>query len=235
MGLSDSPPPADLVDAQVPHPRVARAAGMPPGPPAIAPPVPELTEAHFALLRDSARLRRPGARAARVARGSAVTTLVIAALAIPFLLIDPGWVGLVIVAGLFTAGIVELVASRKLREGDPDAARTLGSNQLFLFAVISFYCVVQMVSFARADLDDLVMSPEMRGQIGYLPELGSLEKQADAILPLVVYGFYALVIVASAAFQGGLAIYYFSRRKYLAAARQEMPTWVQRVIAEVAG
>ncbi len=53
-----------------------------------------------------------------------------------------------------------------------------------------------------------------------------------AVAPLVIYGFYGLVIVLSAAFQGGLAAYYFTRRRPLEAFNLQTPDWVRQVLAE---
>lgn len=198
-------------------------------------PEPSLTEAHYLLLRHAARMRKPEIRAAGVARSSAVTTLIIAALATPFLLISPGWLGIVVVAGLFAAGIVELIGSRRIREGNADAAKTLGFNQLFLLGVITFYCIMQMINYASLDVGSVLGSSEIGGQLGYGVDISGIEKQASTLVPLVAYAFYSLVIVLSMGFQGGMAIYYFSCRKHIIAARQSMPAWVQRVIAEVQG
>jgi hypothetical protein len=43
------------------------------------------------------------------------------------------------------------------------------------------------------------------------------------------------VILLSAGFQGGLAVYYFTRKKHLEALQRSTPAWVQRLFAELEG
>ena len=60
-----------------------------------------------------------------------------------------------------------------------------------------------------------------------------IDKMIETWAPYLVYGFYSLLIVVSVGFQGGLALYYFSRRKHVEAFNRETPAWVRRVLAEV--
>ncbi|GAH85776.1 unnamed protein product, partial [marine sediment metagenome] len=57
-------------------------------------------EQEWGLVREAAVRRRKVKRAAGTARGSAIVTLVIGLLALPFVVVSPSFSGLVVVAGI---------------------------------------------------------------------------------------------------------------------------------------
>ena len=56
---------------------------------------------------------------------------------------------------------------------------------------------------------------------------------AGGSLPMLVNGFYLLVIVLSLAYCGGLALYYYTRRRHVEAFVRETPDWVRRQLLEL--
>lgn len=192
-----------------------------------AQPASPLTEAHFALLREMAAARQPVRKAARKARVSAITTLAIGALGLPLTLFFPGWLSFAMAVGICTIGAIEYVGARRLRAGQPTAAGFLGRNQLAFLGLIVAYCLIQMLTFSNADT---LVSPELRSQLAQLP---GLEQDITHWAPIVTYGFYSIVIVLSIAAQGGLALYYFTRRPYLETLQRTTPPWVQRLFTEL--
>lgn len=217
----------------------AAARSVPPvaaGPPPAAPPgASPLDESQFALVQEAAQSYKPIKKAARIAMGSAVTTLFIGACAVPFTLIWPSLAGALITAGLWVIGVVEFLGYRKMMRADPSAARHLAANQLAFLGLIVLYCAIQMLTFSTADVKAAAMSPEFRAELGAMPSMArGFDRDIDQLAPLVTYGFYgfySLVIILSVFFQGGLALYYFTRRKFLEAF-QHQPPWVRRVLAE---
>jgi hypothetical protein len=81
-----------------------------------------------------------------------------------------------------------------------------------------------------------MLGPELESQLAQVQEVGGagLSNQMNTLMPLATYGFYTAVIVLSVLFQGGLALYYFSKRRHLETLAEETPAWVQRVFREVA-
>jgi len=220
--------PVDGTAPRSPSPMAGRS------PPAAPPsPASPLDESQFALVQEAAQNYKPIKKATRTALGSAITTLVIGVSAVPLALIWPSFSGALITAGLCVIGVVEFMGYRKLRQADPAAARWLGTNQLAFLGLIAFYCLLQMLTFSSADAKAAALSPEFRAQLNAAPDM---TREIDNIIeqwaPLVTYGFYSLVLVLSVLFQGGLAWYYFTRRKFLEAFQRQTPPWVRRLMVE---
>lgn len=122
----------------------------------------------------------------------------------------------------------------KMRRAETGAAGHLGWNQVALVGVITFYCLLQMASFSPEEMKAAALSPEVRSLSAALPGMmAGIDKMVETWAPYAVYGFYSLLIVVSIGFQGGMALYYFSRRKYVEAFNRETPAWVRKVLVEV--
>lgn len=194
-----------------------------------------LTEAHYRDLRHALTIRKPLARAANTARGSAITMLAIAGLGFFVSLIFPSWIGFVMVAGIGLLGAIEYAGAGRLRRGQRDAATFLAKNQLAFLGLITAYCICQSLTAARGGGGLLAVSPEFQAQLAQLQGAGQdLQRQLDFWTPIITYGVYGLVILVSVAAQGGLALYYYTRRRHLADFADFTPPWIQRLIAELA-
>ena len=215
--------------AQTPPP--PRPPPAPAAPPAAASAGP-LTEAQYRMLRLAGFARREATKVARTARISAVVTLVIGVASLPFSLLPPSWVTLVMLA-VCAVGIVEYVGSKRLNRADPAAAGMLVKNQLAFLAVIVIYCAVKMATFTTASFKAAAISPEFRQYDGQFSMIGDFDKVIDRWGPLLVYGFYCLVILVSVGCQGGLALYYLARKHKLAEYRRQTPDWVNRLFVEM--
>lgn len=212
---------------------------MPSARPAVPGPEPAspLSESDFLLLRRVMAAHRPVRKAASVARFSAVSILAVAVLSVPCLMLVPGWLNMGVVFGICLIGIIEYAGAARMRQGLPEAAGMLGLNQLALLGLVVIYCLLQMLSFSS----DKVLSQDLEAQLSGLSAAGEEADQAvksmtmmlKSLAPLVTYGLYSLVIVLSACVQGGMAVYYFSRRRHLEAAMHGTPAWVRRVLAEM--
>jgi hypothetical protein len=206
------------------------------------PPVPQspvhpgpLDESDFLLIHQAAVRRKSIRGATRTALTSSVATLFIGISAIPFVLLWPGWLGGLAATGLCIIGVVEYKGYRRMRQADPTAARMLGMNQLALLALIVLYCLTQMVTFSSEQAKAAAISPEVRSQLAALPSMAkAIDSGIDRLVPLATYGLYGLIILLSAAFQGGMAAYYFTRRRHLEAFNTQTPPWVRRVFVETA-
>ena len=191
-----------------------------------------LAEADFLLLRQAAVRRRAVRAAATTAKASAVVTLVIGASSVLFVLIWPSWDGAIVSVGLCAIGVVEYLGSRRMRLADPSAARLLGANQLCFLGLIALYCAWQMISFSPQRARDAVLSEDARSMLRDLPELEKTVSGIDRVAPLITYAFYGMVVFLSVLCQGGLALYYFTRRRRLEAFSRETPAWLRRLFLE---
>ena len=194
---------------------------------------PPLEEAHFAAIRQAVVDRRAIRRACRTALSSSVVTLLIGASSLPFVVIWPSLSGLFIVAGICTIGIMEFLGYQRLRRADPAAARSLALNQLAFLGLIIIYCLGQMIAFSPDDAKAAALSPEARAQLNAMPSMaGAIDGQIERWAPLLTYGFYSLVILLSAASQGGMALYYYTRRRHIEAFNRKTPPWIRRLLVE---
>lgn len=192
-----------------------------------------LDENDFLLIRQAVARRKTIRNAARTALGSSVTMLLIGVSALPLVFLWPSWAGVLVTVGLCIISVVEYRGYQRMRKGDPSAARFLGRNQLALLGLIVVYCVIQMATFSTEQIKDSALSPEVRSQMASLPSMDkAINGTIDRLAPLVTYGFYGLVIVLGGMFQGGLAAYYFTRRRRLEAFRSQTPQWIQRLFIE---
>ncbi|MCS7469212.1 hypothetical protein NZK35_21385 [Stieleria sp. ICT_E10.1] len=171
-----------------------------------------LNEDHYRELLAATNLIKPIRRAARVAAFNGWTVGFIAALSFPFAFFALD--GLAITVGLSAVCFLELWGRRKLLKLDPSATTWLGWNQVGFLALIVAYCLWMLLGEAP----DISANPELSRL------LGSDGQQLYQALNLTVYGG---VIVLSVIFQGGNAIYYFTRRRYLMAYQQQTSPWVR--------
>jgi hypothetical protein len=129
---------------------------------------------------------------------------------------------LAVFAGLAAVAWNEFRGRERLRQFDPAGPSILGWNQLGLLALITVYCLWAIYS-------NLWGSESIDAQLRANPELkaafGSLDGLSQMVEPIVL-AFYGLVIALSTLFQGGNALYYFTRRKYVETYVRETPEWV---------
>ena len=185
-----------------------------------------LTSAHrreLASARDRARSIR---KAARVAAFNGWSSAAIAALSAPFSFFSS--VGLALTAGIAFVAFNEFRGRKRLLNFQPSGATLLGWNQLGLLLMIVGYCL-WMMHAGVGDLGAGALSSELSG----LAELDSgLASMVDGYQPMIqqaVRGFYVGVIALSALFQGGTALYYFTRRRLVEDFVAETPEWVRDV------
>jgi hypothetical protein len=189
-----------------------------------------LTPSQLAQIESAGRIHRLVKRATRTAGASAWTMLIIGLSAGLFALLSPNLTSLLTALALCAVGGVEYAGYRGLQRADPDAALLLARNQLFFLALIVAYAIWQMVSFSSAGVKATVLPDDVRSQLSLMPDLTKqIDGQIDLWGTIANYGFYALLIILSIVFQGGLALYYFTRRKHVAAFRLATPQWAQKV------
>jgi hypothetical protein len=199
---------------------ILRAGSLPPRLSPAESPLSALDLRELAAARDRAKVIR---KAARVAAFNGWTTAACAALSAASALFDP--TGLVITAALAFVAYNEFRGRKRLLSFDPSAASLLGWNQLGLLAMIVVYCLWSLYSSLG---QGGVISAELKSYA----ELDSVLGQSGGFQSLYKtfsYGLYGGVIVLSALFQGGNAVYYFTRRRHIEDFLAETPPWVREV------
>jgi uncharacterized membrane protein HdeD (DUF308 family) len=184
-------------------------------------------------VRRAEGLRKFILKGAKTAHGSGMTTLLIGLLALACSVMSPGATTLLIGLALTVLGGFELLMGWRLAHFHRGAPRWLACNQLVLLAVVAAYCISQMAAYDAQAIKNALLSPQVRS-LGALPSLTSrLDSMVDRWGAAGTYGFYGLVILVSAVFQGGLAWRYLKRRKALQALHRDTPAWVDRLLAQL--
>jgi hypothetical protein len=134
------------------------------------------------------------------------------------------WVSIVISAGLLLLGINEIRARKLMLRFDLRGPVRLGWNQLGLLALISAYCVWMILWAVREPTmisDYIAESPELSKLVTDLQEIRGMDNMVQQGIILI----YAAVIGATLLFQGGNAIYYFTRGRLLRIYIKEAPSY----------
>jgi hypothetical protein len=137
------------------------------------------------------------------------TTLALGILSASCLAVDATFGGIVVTVALCGFGIIELIGRQRLLKGGADSLRILAWNQLAFFAAVTIYCILQIATFSP----NSIISPEDQATLKQLGDTsGLLDPKTWKPLYALIYGAVILVSFAS---QGGLALYYVRRGKYL--------------------
>ena len=190
-----------------------------------------LTQEQHAALRKAAAAHRVIRRAANTAYFSAGTTFVIAILAVPFLLVARDWVGGIAAVLVVGVGVVEYLGHRKFKRADRSACAMLAINQVSLLIIIGLYCAARIFTFLFSDTG-IVIPPDAQKSLndaGVNLDLAGIEK----LLLVLIVVIYSAFFVISVFFVGGLALYYWTRRKAIDAYHSSTPGWARRIINDV--
>jgi hypothetical protein len=162
-------------------------------------------------------------KAARVAAFNGWTTALVAAVSAPFSLGNP--VGLALAAGIAIVAINEFRGRKQLLNFEPRGATLLGWNQLSLLAMIVAYSLWMLHSSFN---ETGAIAAELKSYADLDAVLGSSGGFEGLYKQIVLY-FYGGVIALSTLFQGGTALYYFSRRRHVEEYVAETPSWVRDI------
>ena len=123
---------------------------------------------------------------------------------------------MIVGAVLGVMAFVEIRGASQLRRLDESAPRRLAINQILLGLLLCAYAVWRIY--------DYLHGPSPYAQLSAAdPKIGKRFEDMFRSLAVAIYG--CLIIFAICA-QGGAAIFYFTREKYLKAYRQRTPGWI---------
>lgn len=179
----------------------------------------DLTDAHRREIADAHARLRPIRRAISVARFSASTTALFAAVTLLFAPVF-GVVNLVIGGGLALIAWNEFASARKLGQLDARAPLRLAGGQAALGSIIIGYCVWQLWR---------VLGGSAASGYEDQPQIRELMADYQPLIQSLTSLVYVLAIVLTVVFQGGAALYYLTRTRSLRSYLNRTPEWIVEI------
>ena len=197
-------------------------AGPPPLPPLAAPvmptPVaPTLAPEHLQQLAAAQTRGRKIGRAIAVAKFDGWSVATFAFLTFLLGITSPPSI---LLGGLMgVIAFIELRSAAALKRLQPEAARTLGLNQIALGCLLAAYAAWKIYR-------ELTGAGDYAEIAATDAQLAEMLKPVESLTRLFTLALYGGLIAFAALAQGGMALYYFTREKHLRAYVQQTPAWV---------
>jgi len=121
--------------------------------------------------------------------------------------------------GMLAVAYVELSAVPSLKRLEPSVTKRLGWNQLALSAILLTYALWSLYA-AWFGPDPLAET------IAAAPETAEMLAPFSSIARLINAAVYIALAGVAIIAQGGTALYYFTRAKYIRAYREQTPAWI---------
>jgi len=162
---------------------------------------------------------------AKVANTDAGTLALFAVLSLLCDLIDrsAGFSGIALALLLGVVSFLEFRAIHRFKRLDPQATKALVLNQIILAAGLIAYAGWRWYAESRAGGG---LPADLKP---YEKDLGDMAKDIEGIGQTVTQVLYASMILIAIFGQGGLALYYHTREKFLKAYITETPAWIQEM------
>jgi hypothetical protein len=193
----------------------------PPSP--VIPPLPYFTPDNLLELEAAKKGARKVKRAVAVANFDGWTIAIFGAITLAMGMSDA--TNIVLSLALGAVAYVELRNAARLKRLQPDAARTLGFNQLALAAILIVYALWQIHTASRSGgtADVLgVSDPDVAQMLGSSQQLQDLTRMA-------VHAIYGALILIAVCAQGSMALYYFTRAKLVRQYLIQTPDWIVKL------
>jgi hypothetical protein len=180
----------------------------------------------------AAALYRPLAKGVSTARTSGMFLIISGILGLVAGALSMDMVAVVVGLIVATLGTMERGAANDLAQAKRSAPLRLAINQVILLVLVigSAWMTVQSVKAEAAQA--MTMSEQ---EIAELPDAvqGMARQMGDTGTDLIFMMFTAVVLM-SLLFQGGMALYYFTRRSKVRDFHDELPPWVSDIVTTVA-
>jgi len=190
--------------------------GLPPfAKPASAPP--QFTQQHLRQVHDAQFQFRRIARAISVARFDAWTLLIFGVASMLFGV----WslTSLVVGAGLTLFSVIEFKQADRLKRMEGGALENLAKNQLGLAMLLMLYASYMIYQTVTGPSPLTVSSASD-------PAVAEMLQPYQEMVRTLTLSVYAGLIVVAIGAQGGMAFYYFTRRKHLLDYLTQTPAWL---------
>jgi hypothetical protein len=183
-----------------------------------APPAPPaLTQQHLSELATARSEFRPIRRAISIARFDAWC---IGIFAVITLLFGLGSASSILMGGIMLAvATVEMRGARRLGRLDAQATTMLAANQLALATLLVLYAVWCIWGELRGTGSLMSLS-------GDDAQLAQMLKPFEHLTRLLAIVSYAVLIIVAVVAQGGLAVFYHSRRPRILSYQRSTPGWI---------
>lgn len=200
-------------------------------PPPVAPITPAQRDALAAAKRAAGRL----AFAPKLATFNGAGLLLAAAVSLAWAWTDPWLLAVALLLGV--SGWVELESGKRLRRYRREAPVRLAVNQLVLLVLVVGYAAARLAAALTGEVSlaaELGKHPELAGLIENAddPQLRAAIEDMSGWVRAGMIATYGSLIVASLVAQGGMALYYWSRRKYVSELLERTPAWVLEVLTD---
>jgi hypothetical protein len=126
--------------------------------------------------------------------------------------------GIILGGALCIIAYIEFDGAKRFRRLDITAARRLGYNQLALAVVLIAYSLWSLYTSAHGGL-----AAELQANA---PELGNMGTEIQDLMQTASRILYITLIAVAILAQGGTALYYFSREKYIKRYVEQTPPWI---------
>jgi hypothetical protein len=123
------------------------------------------------------------------------------------------WSGAAVGASVLSCGLTTLCSRKRLMRGDASGMVWLLRAQLAVLAIVFLYVLANLLAYDAAALMAR-LTPEMRGT---LEQYGVLVSDLEPLLKPMYFAVYLLMMSGTLLFQGGLALFYKTRRGQVAA------------------
>ncbi|HEV2292562.1 MAG TPA: hypothetical protein VGR35_01825 [Tepidisphaeraceae bacterium] len=121
--------------------------------------------------------------------------------------------------GMLAIAYIELSTVERIKRLQPSAARRLGWNQLAFAALL--------VTYAGWSLYGALLGPDpLASTIAAAPEAAAMLAPYSSIARTITAAVYVSLAAVAMFAQGGTALYYFTREKYIRAYREQTPGWI---------
>ncbi|HWC97733.1 MAG TPA: hypothetical protein VG456_13305 [Candidatus Sulfopaludibacter sp.] len=190
----------------------------PPSP--VIPPLPYFTPDNLRELEAAKKGARKVKRAVFVANFDGWTIAIFGAITLAMGMSDA--TNIVLSLALGAVAYVELRNAARLKRLQPDAARTLGFNQLALATILIIYALWQIHTASRSGGTAAVLGVS---DPGVAQMLGS-DSQLQDLTQMAVHALYGALILIAICAQGSMALYYFSRARLVRDYVAGTPEWI---------
>jgi hypothetical protein len=133
--------------------------------------------------------------------------------------------GLLVSMALLGTGIFEIQSVGRLRRLNPNAIPHMAYNQLVLAGGLILYAIINII---QARHGGSAMTGELQQALAMTGSDSAIDDQLTSIMQI----FYTALIAIALMVQGGTAIYYFSRQKFMLQYLAQTPDWIQQMQRE---
>ena len=171
-------------------------------------------------LQQLADARKRGAkvrRAISVAKFDAWTIAIFAGFTLLGAIFSP--ITAILGFGMAAVAVVEFKSIDRLRKLDPTVCKTLAINQVCLGGLLLLYAIYSIATAGAG-------SVELKQQLGNSPEVAGFMSSFDSLSRLITYLIYGTLACVAIFGQGGTALFYLSRRRFIEEYARETPAWI---------